>query len=289
MHLKCDCVRWLQARDRKLRIFADADHPFKDHPRLVAWEPPHRALRRKRPLWELPDGFEPFNPEVEHTTGKVAEVSNAQFALYLAPFDCKQLCMSQLMSASGALLTGISEAIWSPAQRRETGEHSAVDTRIRIRGRGWCGLDKLEIGRVCRLAECITRRTATPLCHSITLYSNAWYLCLIHHITLSHLPQVLTASLLQIRQSSVNGSCAGASCRCITAARYITTTADRRHYSPAGICNHGSMHADITSRCIYRWGIGMTLFNHWHKNILLSVHTPASSCAFTPASASDSS
>lgn len=52
-----------KARDRKLRIFADADHPFKDHLRLIAWEPPPRALRRKRPLWELPDGFQPFNPE----------------------------------------------------------------------------------------------------------------------------------------------------------------------------------------------------------------------------------
>jgi large subunit ribosomal protein L13 len=53
-----------QARDRKLRIFPDADHPFKDHPRLVPWDPPPRALRRKRPLWELPEGYVPFNPEV---------------------------------------------------------------------------------------------------------------------------------------------------------------------------------------------------------------------------------
>jgi hypothetical protein len=57
-------AHWSQARDRKLRIFPDADHPFKDHPRLLSWDPPPRALRVKRPLWELPEGFVPFNPEV---------------------------------------------------------------------------------------------------------------------------------------------------------------------------------------------------------------------------------
>ncbi len=28
----------VQSRDRKLRIFPDADHPFKEHPRLVHWQ-----------------------------------------------------------------------------------------------------------------------------------------------------------------------------------------------------------------------------------------------------------
>ncbi len=55
----------LQARDRKLRIFPDADHPFKDHPQLVHWQPPPRKLRVKHPLWELEEGFEPMNPQVK--------------------------------------------------------------------------------------------------------------------------------------------------------------------------------------------------------------------------------
>lgn len=54
----------VQSRDRKLRIFPDAEHPFQEHARLVPWQPPPRALRVKRPLWDLPEGFEPLNPEV---------------------------------------------------------------------------------------------------------------------------------------------------------------------------------------------------------------------------------
>ena len=38
----------LQARDRKLRIFPDEDHPFKDHPQLVKWEMPPRKIRWAR-------------------------------------------------------------------------------------------------------------------------------------------------------------------------------------------------------------------------------------------------
>ena len=55
-----------QARDRKLRIFPEGDHPFKDHPALVHWQPPPRKLRVKHPLWELEEGFEPMNPEVRN-------------------------------------------------------------------------------------------------------------------------------------------------------------------------------------------------------------------------------
>ncbi len=52
-----------QGRDRKLRIFPSSEHPFQDHPRLVGWEPSPRKLRVKEPLFELPDGWEPMNPE----------------------------------------------------------------------------------------------------------------------------------------------------------------------------------------------------------------------------------
>ena len=52
-----------QGRDRKLRIFPSADHPFQDHPRLIGWEPSPRRLRIKEPLFELPEGWEPMNPE----------------------------------------------------------------------------------------------------------------------------------------------------------------------------------------------------------------------------------
>lgn len=52
-----------KSRDRKLRIYPDAEHPFQEHARLVPWQPPPRALRVKRPLWDLPEGFEPLNPE----------------------------------------------------------------------------------------------------------------------------------------------------------------------------------------------------------------------------------
>jgi len=51
-----------QARDRKLRIFPDEDHPFKDHPRLVHWQMPPRKLRVKEPLWVLEPHEEPMNP-----------------------------------------------------------------------------------------------------------------------------------------------------------------------------------------------------------------------------------
>ena len=48
-------------RTKKLRIFPDADHPFKGDPRIVEFEMPPRNTRRKEPLFSLPEGFEPMN------------------------------------------------------------------------------------------------------------------------------------------------------------------------------------------------------------------------------------
>ena len=50
-----------QVRTKKLRIFPDTDHPFKGDPRLIEFEMPPRTLRRKEPLFCLPEGFEPMN------------------------------------------------------------------------------------------------------------------------------------------------------------------------------------------------------------------------------------
>lgn len=49
-------------RDRKLRIFPDADHPFQNHPQLLHWQMPPRKLRVKEPLFVLDPGSEPMNP-----------------------------------------------------------------------------------------------------------------------------------------------------------------------------------------------------------------------------------
>ena len=48
---------------RKLRIFAGERHTFEGHPGLVPFDMPPRKLREKGELFELPPGFEPFNPE----------------------------------------------------------------------------------------------------------------------------------------------------------------------------------------------------------------------------------
>ncbi len=48
---------------RKLRIFLDEQHPFEDHPALLKFDMPPRKLREKGDLLELPEGFEPLNPE----------------------------------------------------------------------------------------------------------------------------------------------------------------------------------------------------------------------------------
>lgn len=50
-----------QARAKKLRIYPDADHPFKGDPRLVEMVPRPKNLRSKEPLFSLPEGFEPMN------------------------------------------------------------------------------------------------------------------------------------------------------------------------------------------------------------------------------------
>ncbi len=56
------CVM-LQARARKLRIFPDEGHPFEKHPQLVAWEMPPRKLRANKEFYDLPEEYEPMNPE----------------------------------------------------------------------------------------------------------------------------------------------------------------------------------------------------------------------------------
>ncbi len=48
---------------RKLRIFAGEWHAFEGHPELRPFQMPPRKLREKGDLFELPPGFEPFNPE----------------------------------------------------------------------------------------------------------------------------------------------------------------------------------------------------------------------------------
>ena len=51
----------LQVRTKKLRIYPDADHPFKGDPRLVEMIPQQKNVRSKEPLFSLPEGFEPMN------------------------------------------------------------------------------------------------------------------------------------------------------------------------------------------------------------------------------------
>lgn len=53
----------LQARARKLRIFPNEGHPFEKHPQLVAWEMPLRKLRANKEFYDLPEEYEPMNPE----------------------------------------------------------------------------------------------------------------------------------------------------------------------------------------------------------------------------------
>lgn len=48
---------------RKLRIFPGERHAFEDHPALTLFEMPPRKLRVKGELFDLPQGFEPFNPQ----------------------------------------------------------------------------------------------------------------------------------------------------------------------------------------------------------------------------------
>lgn len=54
---------YTQDRARKLRIFSDEAHAFVEHPQLVEWQMPERRLRPNKEFYELPEGFEPLNPE----------------------------------------------------------------------------------------------------------------------------------------------------------------------------------------------------------------------------------
>ena len=54
----------VQSMARKLRIFPGGRHDFEGHPQLLPFTMPPRKLRVKGQLFELPDGFEPFNPQV---------------------------------------------------------------------------------------------------------------------------------------------------------------------------------------------------------------------------------
>ena len=51
---------------RKLRIFAGERHAFEAHPDLVPWQAPPRKLRQKGMPFDIPEGYEPFNPEAYH-------------------------------------------------------------------------------------------------------------------------------------------------------------------------------------------------------------------------------
>lgn len=51
----------MKARELKLRIYPEEDHPFKDDPRVVRFEMPPRKLRVQEALFELPEGYEPLN------------------------------------------------------------------------------------------------------------------------------------------------------------------------------------------------------------------------------------
>ena len=53
-----------RAMARKLRIFPGPEHGFEGHPDLVPYKMPPRKLRDKGEVYELPEGFQPFNPEV---------------------------------------------------------------------------------------------------------------------------------------------------------------------------------------------------------------------------------
>ncbi len=54
---------------RKLRIYTGERHDFEGHPQLQAFTMPPRKLRVKGELFELPPGFEPFNPQAYYVSG----------------------------------------------------------------------------------------------------------------------------------------------------------------------------------------------------------------------------
>ena len=53
-----------RAMARKLRIFPGPEHDFENHPALVKQELPPRKIRDKGDIFEVPEGFQPFNPNV---------------------------------------------------------------------------------------------------------------------------------------------------------------------------------------------------------------------------------
>jgi hypothetical protein len=72
----------MQSMARKLRIFVGERHDFEQQPQLVKFEMPPRKLREKGALFELPPGFEPFNPQAYykkfgHRLGKEQQAAAA--------------------------------------------------------------------------------------------------------------------------------------------------------------------------------------------------------------------
>ena len=70
---------------RKLRIYAGPEHGLEGHPALLPFQMPPRKLREKGVLFELPEGFEPFNPAVYqkrygHRLNKAAAAPEQQSA-----------------------------------------------------------------------------------------------------------------------------------------------------------------------------------------------------------------
>lgn len=53
---------------RKLRIYTGERHDFEGHPQLQTFTMPPRKLRVKGELFELPPGFEPFNPQAYYVS-----------------------------------------------------------------------------------------------------------------------------------------------------------------------------------------------------------------------------
>ena len=62
---------------RKLRVFPGERHAFEEH-ELVPFEMPPRAIRKKNtPIVDVPDGFQPMNPEQHRRDVVLASKSNA--------------------------------------------------------------------------------------------------------------------------------------------------------------------------------------------------------------------
>ena len=62
---------------RKLRVFPGDKHAFEEH-ELVPFEMPPRAIRNKKtPVVDVPEGFQPMNPERHRRNVELATKSNA--------------------------------------------------------------------------------------------------------------------------------------------------------------------------------------------------------------------